>query len=477
MTLEGRRPGDRRVRVQRTQPQEFTVRAPKRMRKPPPPAVSLLLLFAVLISVGTVLLMLPWATNDGAPTRFIDALFTATSAACVTGLVVLDTAAHWSPFGQVVILVLIQLGGFGIMAGSTLLLFLFVRRRTTLRDRVLVQESLGGLQLGTVTSIVKRIAIFTIVGEVIGAIVLSIAFTSGPEAGPPGDPLGIWWGIFHSVSAFNNAGFDLTGGFRSLNPFVDDWIVLLTVAILLMLGGLGFAIVGDAIGKRSWTRMALETKLVLATSLALLVGGAVLIGFTEWSNPLTLGAQPVEQRVLNAFFESATLRTAGFTALNTSAFIEPTLFVVMALMFIGGASGSTAGGIKVNTFAVLLIAIMSTVKGQPSATAFGRRIQHAIVYRALTVTLLSIGFVFIIGLGLTLTTQATFVQTLFEAVSAFGTVGASTGITPDLTDPARLITSFAMFIGRLGPLTLVLALAARAHPVAYRPAVESVRIG
>jgi trk system potassium uptake protein len=477
MTSAGRRPGDRRVRVERTRPQEFIVKAPKRLRRAPPPALSLLILFLILISVGTVLLMLPISAADGLATRFFDALFTATSAACVTGLVVLDTATHWSPFGQVVILALIQVGGFGIMAGSTLLLFLFVRRRTTLRDRVMVQESLGGLELGTVTTLLKRIAIFTIVAEVIGAVVLGIAFTSCPEAGPPGDPLGIWWGVFHSISAFNNAGFDLTGGFRSLVPFVDDWVVLLTIAILLSLGGLGFAIVGDAVERRRWARMALETKLVLATTTALLIGGALLIGFTEWSNPVTLGALPAEQRMLNAFFESATLRTAGFTALDTSAFTEASLFVIMALMFIGGASGSTAGGIKVNTFSVLLIAITSTVRGQPSAMAFGRRIQHAIVYRALAVALLAIAFVFVIGLGLTLTTDATFVQTLFEAVSAFGTVGASTGITRELTDPARLITSFAMFVGRLGPLTLVLALAARARPIPYRPAVESVRIG
>ena len=223
--------------------------------------------------------------------------------------------------------------------------------------------------------------------------------------------------------------------------------------------------------------MALETKLVLTATAALLVGGALLIGFTEWSNPITLGALPAEQRLLNAFFESATLRTAGFTALDTGAFTEASLFVVMALMFIGGASGSTAGGIKVNTFSVLFVAIVSTVRGQPSAMAFGRRIQHAVVYRALAVALLAIGFVFVIGLGLTLTTEATFVQTLFESVSAFGTVGASTGITPELTDLARLITTFAMFVGRLGPLTLVLALAARARPLPYRPAVESVRIG
>jgi len=447
------------------------------MRRPPPPALSLLILFVVLITVGTVLLMLPMATNDGSATRFIDALFTATSAACVTGLVVLDTATHWSPFGQVVILLLIQAGGFGIMAGSTLLLAIFIGRRTTLRDRVMVQESLGGLQLGTVTTLIKRIAIFTLAAEAIGAVILSISFMAGPEAGPQWHPLGIWWGIFHSVSAFNNSGFDLTGGFRSLTPFVDDWAVLLTIAVLLVLGGLGFAIVGDALGKRRWARMALETKLVLSATLALLLGGALLIGLTEWANPATLGALPPEQRFLNAFFESATLRTAGFTALDTSALFDATLFVVMALMFIGGASGSTAGGIKVNTFSVLLVAILSTVKGQPSAMAFGRRIQHTIVYRALAVALLSIAFVFVIGLGLTLTTEATFVQTLFEAVSAFGTVGASTGITPELSDPARLITVFAMFVGRLGPLTLVLALAARARPIPYRPAVESVRIG
>ena len=476
MSLEGRRPGDRRVRVQRTQPQQFTVKTPKRLRHAPPPAVSLLGLFAVLITVGTMLLMLPIASASGEGTRFIDALFTATSASCVTGLVVLDTANHWSPFGQVVIMLLIQLGGFGIMAGSTLLLFLFLRR-TTLRDRVLVQESLGGMQLGTITTLVKRIAIFTIACELVGAVVLSIAFMAGPEAGPRWHPMGIWWGVFHSISAFNNAGFDLTGGFQSLIPFRDDWVVLVTHGLLLVLGGLGFAIVGDAIGKRRWSRMALETKIVVATTIALLIGGTALIGLIEWTNPATLGAMPPEQRVLNAFFESATLRTAGFTALPTGELVESTLFVVMALMFIGGASGSTAGGIKVNTFAVLIIAIVSTVKGEPSATAFGRRIKHAIVYRALAVLILSIGFVFLTGLGLTLTTNATFVETLFEAVSAFGTVGASTGITPDLSDPARVITSFAMFIGRLGPLTLVLALAARAHPVSHRPAVESVRIG
>jgi trk system potassium uptake protein TrkH len=477
MTVRGARPGDQRIRVTRTRPEEIKLERPRRMKPPLPPAAVLLVSFAALIAVGTGLLMLPFAAQPGRATPFVDALFTATSATCVTGLVVVDTGTHWSPFGQIVILLLIQSGGFGIMTGSTLLLFLLLGRQTTLRDRVLVKESLGGLQLGGVTHIVRRIAVFTIVVEALGAVILGISFTLGPEAGPPGNPLGLWWGLFHSVSAFNNAGFDLTGGFRCLVPFVDDWVVLLTIGALLSLGGIGYAIVGDTLEKRRWSRFALETKLVLGTTAALLIGGAIGIGLTEWTNPTTLGALPPEQRALNALFESATLRTAGFTALDTGAFVDASLFVVMALMFIGGASGSTAGGIKVNTFSVLLIAIVSTVRGEPSAQAFGRRIQHAIVYRALAVALLSLAFVFIVGLSLTLTTTHSFVQVLFEAVSAFATVGASTGITPDITIPARFILIFAMFVGRLGPLTLVLALAARARPVPYRPAVESVRIG
>ena len=477
MTIQGSRPGDQRVRVQRTQPEEFTVRPPKRIGKPPSPAPTLLSAFAILIAIGTALLMLPFATQSGDPTPFVDALFTATSAACVTGLVVLDTGTHWSAFGQVVIMLLIQAGGFGIMAGSTLFLSMVIGRRTTLRNRVIVQESLGGLQLGNVTWIVKRIAIFTLVVEGVGAVILAASFSLGGEAGGVGNPLGLWWGLFHSISAFNNAGFDLTGGFQSLTPFRDDWVVLMTHGMLLILGGLGFAIVGDAIGKRRWVRFALETKVVLLTTAVLLVAGAVLIAATEWANPATLGQLPQEQRALNALFESATLRTAGFTALDTGGLLDQTLFVVMALMFIGGASGSTAGGIKVTTFSVLLIAIVSSVRGQPSAMAFGRRIQHQVVYRALSVVLLGIGLVFVVAFLLTVMNPARFVETLFEAVSAAGTVGASTGITTELDTPSRLLLAVTMYAGRLGPLTLVLALAARARPVTSRPAVESIRIG
>jgi trk system potassium uptake protein len=472
--LQGRRPGDQRIRIERVEPVEFHVAPPRRVRRPPPsPAVALVAGFALLIAVGTLLLTLPISSATGEWTRVVDALFIATSATCVTGLVVLDTATHWSPFGHMVILSLIQLGGFGFMAGSTLILSLLVGRRTGLRDRVLVQASTGVADLGSVTGLIRRLAIFTLIFEGIGAVVLAVAFLDvGRDPGTA-----VWHGVFHSISAFNNAGFDLQGGFQSLTQFRDDPLVLLPIGILIVVGGLGYAIVGDVVDKRRWSRWALETKLVMLTSVVLIVAGTLAFAAFEWTNPASLGAMPAGQKLLNAAFESVTLRTAGFSALPTGELTVASLFLVMALMFIGGASGSTAGGIKVNTFGVLLIAIASSVRGNPSAQAFGRRIPHAVVYRAISVMLLGIASVFIVGLAIELSMETTFVDGLFEAVSAVGTVGASTGITPDLPAAARIAVIAAMFAGRLGPLTLVLALAARARPVSHRPAVETMRIG
>ncbi len=474
MKLQGRRIGDQRVRIERVKPQEFHVGRDRRVRRPPPPAAVVLVAgFAILIAVGFVMLMLPFATADGTSTRPVDALFIATSAVCVTGLVVVDTGTHWSPFGQVVIMLLVQAGGFGFMTGSTLLLFLLVGRRTGLRDRVLAQESTGVADLGSVTALIGRLAVFTVIAEGLGAVALFIAFMA--RFGDPGKAA--WEGLFLAVSAFNNSGFDLTGGFRSLAPFADDPFVLAPIGLLIVFGGLGYAIVGDALAKRRWRRLALETKLVLLTTSILLFGGAAAIAVFEWTNPATLGRMPEPQRLLNALFESATLRTAGFSALPTGELAVATLFVVMALMFIGGASGSTSGGIKVNTFSILLFTIISTARGRPSAEAFGRRVPHILIYRALSIALLSVAAVFVFALGLELMAGFSFVSVLFEAVSAVGTVGASTGITPNLPDAARFWLIPAMFIGRLGPLTLVIALSARARPVRYRPAVETIRIG
>ncbi|MBA3777793.1 MAG: Trk family potassium uptake protein [Chloroflexi bacterium] len=457
------------------QPQRLRVQAAKIRRRAPPPALVLVLGFAALIAIGTLLLMLPISSQARSWTPPLEALFTSTSAVCVTGLVVVDTGTYWSGFGQVVILLLMQAGGFGFMTGSTLLLLLLVGRRTSLRDRIAVQQSLGAPQLGSVMALVRRIAVFTLALEAIGAAALGARFLVGGEAG---DPIrAAWWGIFHSISAFNNAGFDLFGEFRSVTAFVHDPVVLGLLGGLVVVGGIGYAIVGDVWQKRRWRRLAVETRLVLLTTLALLVVGTVAIAAIEWTQPRTLGSLPAEARVLNAAFHSAVARTAGFNSLDTSALLEPTLFGLMALMFIGGASGSPAGGIKVNTFSVLLVAIVSTARGRPSAEAFGRRIQHETVYRALAVALLSIAFVFAVGFALSLTSRAPFIELIFETVSAFATVGLSTGITRELEAVPRVLLILAMFVGRLGPLTLVLALASQRQPVSFRPAVESVRIG
>ena len=471
--LRGRLIGDRRVRVERVKPRDYRVQAPKRIRRPPPPALVLIVGFAALIAVGTILLSLPFAAADGTWTPLLTAFFTATSAVCVTGLVLVDTATHWSPFGQSVILALIQIGGFGFMTGSTLLLFLLVGRRTGLRDRILVQASTGTPELGSVGTVVRRVAVFTVVVEVAGAVILTLAFLARGD-----EPLrAATSGLFHAVSAFNNAGFDLMGDFRSLTGYADDPAVLMAIAALIVLGGVGFTIVGDVAAKRRWARLALETKVVILTSLTLLAGGSILIGAFEWDNPATLGALAPSERLVNAFFMSVSARTAGFNAIPIEGMFEVSLLILIPLMFIGGASGSTAGGIKVNTFSLLLIAIVSTARGSPSAVAFGRRIPHIVVYRAMAVALLSIAVVFVVGLGLELMAGGRLIDRAFEAVSALGTVGLSTGLTRTLSDPARLLLVAAMFAGRLGPLTLVLALTARAKPVSYRPAVETMRIG
>jgi trk system potassium uptake protein TrkH len=317
------------------------------------------------------------------------------------------------------------------------------------------------------------VALFTVLAEVIGTAALAIAFFArGSDL-----PGAVWSGLFHAVSAFNNAGFDLMGEFRSLTEFADEPAVPIVIAVLFVLGGLGYAIVGDVIAKRRWKRWALETKVVVLTSAVLLVGGAAMIALLEWSNPATLGALEPGHRVVNALFTSATARTAGFNTLETGMLLESSLIILIALMFVGGASGSTAGGIKVNTFSLLLIAILSTARGEPSANAFGRRIPHIVVYRAMSVALLSIAVAFVVGLGLELSAGGALIDRAFEAISALGTVGLSTGLTPDLSDPARLLIVAAMFAGRLGPLTLVLALTARARPVSHRPAAETMRIG
>jgi trk system potassium uptake protein TrkH len=428
----------------------------------------------VLIGIGTGLLLLPFSTQPESRTDLLTALFTATSAVCVTGLVVVDTATHWSPFGQVVILALIQIGGLGFMTGSTLLLLFLVGRRTSLSDRILAQESAGARDMGSVRTVIRRALVFSVIAEGVGAAVLFVTFLV--RYGDVGRSA--WYALFHAVSAFNNAGFDLMGGFRSLNGFVDDPWVFVPIGFLIFLGGLGVAIVSDIVDKRHWGRFALETKLVLGTTALLLVAGTAALLAFEWSNPATLGLVPPAQRPLNALFESVSFRTAGMSTVPIGSLTDPSLLSAIGLMFIGGASGSTAGGIKVTTFAILLFAVAATIRGRPFTEAFGRRVSAETIGRALSIALLAVAFVFGCTLALDITgAQGSFLPIAFEAMSAFGTVGHTTGLTPTLPSGSLLVLVIAMFVGRLGPLTLVLAFSARARPLPYRPAVETIRIG
>lgn len=469
-----RRPGNRVVRRAVLRPETVTLRAPRRRRRAPRPAHVLVLGFAGLILVGTILLSLPFATASGERAALVDALFTATSAVCVTGLIVVDTSTYWSPFGHAVILVLIQLGGFGFMT-SSILLFLLLGRRASLRNRIVLGEAMGIVTPGGIISLVRRVAVMTLAVELIGALLLFLRFQREMPLGRA-----LWWGLFHSVSAFNNAGIDLIGGFHSLTVYRDDVWILAVFGLLIVIGGLGYTVLADAVRCHKWRRLTVDTKLALSTTAALLVVGTVVILGMEWNNPGTLAPLSGRSRVANAIFQSISPRTAGFNSLDLSAMHEQTLYFTTALMFVGAASGSTGGGIKVQTFSLLLFVILAALRGREHVVAFDREVPQALVFRALAVALLSIAVVFSVSLLLTVTESARFLDVYFETVSGFGTVGLTTGITPHLSVWGRLLIIATIFIGRLGPLTLALALTVRTlrrRGRGIRYATETVKIG
>jgi trk system potassium uptake protein len=427
--------------------------------------------FAALIVIGTILLMLPLSSNTGRFTSIIDSFFTATSAVCVTGLTVVGTADHWNLFGQIIICILIQLGGFGFMTSATIFLLAF-GRKIGLQERLLIQESMGLVKLGGLINIVKRMLLFTFITEIIGAAILFLQFSAEYPTGEA-----VWLSFFHSISAFNNAGFDLFGGFRSLTGYYDNPYLLLTISALVILGGISFMVIYDIIKSKKWHKLSLDTKLVLSATLSLLVLGFIVIFLAEAKDPDTLGFMSFPQAILNAFFQSVVARTAGFCTVNMAYVADYALFFTMILMFIGAASGSTGGGIKVNTFGSLIATMWSSLKGKEKAGAYGRQFNTLQVYRALTVIMVSLGLISIIVFILTITETFSFIQLLFETFSAFGTVGLTTGITPDLSIAGKTIIAITMFIGRLGPLTLVLSLIRRQKTTAYSYPEEHIRIG
>ena len=435
------------------------------------PALVFVSGFAALILVGAAVLTTPLASADGRWTPWIDALFTSTSAVCVTGLVVVDTGTYWSPFGHAAILVLIQVGGLGFMTSSTFLLRL-AGRRVSLRERMLLREALGSGGIGSAFSLARRVALFTLIAEAAGTIVLTIFFLREH------DPLtAAWWGLFHAVSAFNNAGFDLVGNFASLTPYRSEPVLLLAIAGLLILGSVSFAVMDDVVRQRRFARLALDTKLVLVVTGGLLAFGTVALLITERDNVLTYGSMDVGHRLVNAFLMATSPRSGGFASVDVGQMMDTSLLLLIALMFIGGSAGSTAGGIKVQTLGILVGATLSAIRGLPEVEVFGRRVREPDLMRAVAVSLLVTLFVFTVAMVLAFAGSFSFVRTLFEAVSASATVGLSTGITPSISEPGRLVLIVAMFAGRLGPVTLMVALAARERRAPYRWPEESVRIG
>lgn len=465
------KPGDRKYRVPRMKPWHIELPKIVKSKVPSTPLVNLLYGFAAFIAVGTVLLILPISSNNGTWTSFVNALFTATSAVCVTGLVVVDTADYYSLFGQMVILILIQLGGLGFMASTTLFI-MALRRKIGLRGRLLIKESLGVEYLGGLLKLVIRMVPFIVIAEGLGALVFSLRFA---EQNPPWTA--IWKGIFQSISAFNNAGFDLHGGFRSLLNYQSDAITLLTTAILFILGGISFTVVHDIITRHNFRKFSFDSKIVLIMTGILLGMGTLILLFAEFSNPNTLEAMPLPQKILNAFFHAATPRTAGFSSIDTGKMMAYSLFFTIFLMFIGGASGSTAGGVKVNTFGALMIILWNTMQGKEHPSAFGRAIRIQDVFRILAVISLSL-FIVILGVTiLSVTEKFNFLRILFEVISAYGTVGLSTGITPDLSIAGKIVIIIIMYMGRLGPLTIALSLIQRQQPTMYKYPEEPIKVG
>ncbi len=467
-----RRPGDIIFRVARVRPWQILLPQVPRPKAPGISPIVLVYGFAGVIVLGMILLILPIASKSGELTSPINALFTATSAVCVTGLVVVDTGTYWSSFGQGVILALIQIGGLGFMTSATIF-FLVLGRRIGVKERWLIGQSLGLQRLGGMVRLVRGIVIFTIIVEAIGAAIFYIRFSMEGST-----ETAVWKSVFQAVSAFNNAGFDIFGNFRSLIDYQTDVLVLLITAALIILGGISFIVVADVIKVRRFGRFSLDTKIVLVTTFALLSLGLLVILFTEYSSPDTLGPLSVPHKILNAFFHSVTPRTAGFASINVGAMATYSLFFTIMLMFVGGAAGSTAGGIKVNTCGMLIATIWSTIRGKEHAGAFDREFISQQINRALALVMLALALVAIVVFLLTITDDKFgFLDLLFEAFSAFGTVGLSTGITPELSTAGRLIITAMMFIGRLGPLILVLSLAQRQRPSTYRYPQDEVRIG
>ncbi|NYJ16030.1 potassium uptake TrkH family protein [Nesterenkonia sandarakina] len=436
------------------------------------PVQLIFLGFLLVTAAGTGLLLLPAATAPGGQTDFIHALFTATSALCVTGLTVVDTGSHFSVFGQVVILVLIQLGGFGVMTFATVV-GLMVLGRLSLRSKLLAATEAKSLGLADLRSLILGIIKISLVIEAVLAVILSLRLHLGYDMSL-GDA--IWHGSFHAVSAFNNAGFALYSD--SMMGFVGDPVIGLPLCAAIILGGLGFPVIMQLRRRFRTPRLwSMHTRIVVWATSVLLVLGTGMILALEWSNPATLGPMSWPEKLLASFFQSVQTRTAGFNSVDISA-MKPTTWLGMdVLMFIGGAPAGTAGGIKVTTVAVLLFIVFTELRGDAAVNIFGKRLSRAVHRQAIAVVLLAGSLVVVVTGALMHLSGLPLDQVLFETVSAFSTVGLSTGITAELPMLGQLMLVLLMFIGRVGPITFASALALRERRTLYELPKERPIIG
>ena len=426
--------------------------------KKQPPGRLIAIGFALVILIGALLLMLPVSVRNDAKVHFIDALFTSTSAVCVTGLISIDVADHFTFFGQVVVAALIQIGGLGVTSIGVGLI-LAARKNIGIKGRILVKEALNIDGIKGIVRLVKAVLLMTFCFELAGVILSFIVFVQDYPV-----LKALWISIFHSIAAFNNSGFDILGGLRNLIPYQSNVLLNLTTCGLIIFGGLGFLVILDILKKRSFRKLTLHSKVVLSTTLALLLGGTLLLKATE--NVTWMGA----------FFQSVSARTAGFSTYPIGEFTNAGLFTLIVLMFIGASPGSTGGGIKTSTFFVLVQHVRSLFTKRHIG-AFCRSIPFEVFSKACTVTLLSMllvcGGTFLLCV---LEPEYSFVQLMFEEVSAFGTVGLSTGITPDLGVASKLVLIFTMFAGRVGAFTLLTLWIDRPLPN-IRYTEESITIG
>ncbi len=424
-----------------------------------------------MIVLGTVLLCLPVSSASGEWTHPVDALFTATTSTCVTGLVVFDTATHWSLFGEIVILILIQIGGIGLMTLITLFSF-FVRQRVSLHERRLLLQSAGALTLSGVSAVFKQVLIGTLVIEGVGAALLSIRFC--PRFGAKG----IWYSVFHSVSAFCNAGIDILGdtGSSSFMAYQEDWFVNFVLMALVIVGGLGFLVWNDLLKKRfRFKKLELHSKLVLVITAVLVIGGWIILYLTERNTSMANLSEP--NKLLASLFQSVTTRTAGIATTDQAALSNSGAIISLFLMFIGGSPGSTAGGAKTTTVAVFLLSCVRLARNREDVVVYKRRIDDRIVRQAGAVVCVYLVMALVASCVLCALEPIGLRDSIYESVSAMATVGLSTGVTSSLCVASKLVIILLMYAGRLGGLSLFLALSEGSEQAKLRRPVEKILIG